>query len=172
MKVYIRTSKGDTDLLPDTVDYAKRISNIDSSINSAIKLTASGVIATKDGVSYYCWEGSDELYPSDLVFDFEKSTDDKTDTGNLALLLLPYKNGQSRFSLAIDGGYYQDLAHYRCLDTSNFPVRFSYLTVDPKPVVPSFGTWTIDGPCGYISRTSGTMFGDANVPVYQITRIA
>lgn len=173
MKVYIRTSKGDTDLLPDTVDCAHRISGIERSIHTPLKLTAPSVTVTKDGVSYTPWGQSGELYPSDLVFDLEKTADNNGDTGNLALFLQSFDTGNpARFSLVIDGGYYQNLGRDRCLDESNFPVRFSYLTVDPKPVVPSFGTWTIDGPCGYMSTTSGTIFGNANVPVYVITRTA
>lgn len=173
MKVYIRTSKGNTDLLPDTVDCAHRISGIESSIHTPLKLTAPSVTVTKDGVSYTPWEISGELYPSDLVFDLAKTSDINGDTGNLALFLQTFDTGNpARFSLVIDGGYYQNLGRDRCLDESNFPVRFSYLTVDPKPVVPSFGTWTIDGPCGYMSTTSGTIFGNANVPVYVITRTA
>jgi hypothetical protein len=172
MKIYIRTSKGDTDLLPDTVDCAHRISGIDSSIHTPFKLTAKGVTATKDGLSYTPWEASDELYPSDLVFDLVKGADNG-DTGNLALFLQKFDTGNpARFSLVIDGGYYQNLGCDRCLDESSFPVRFSYLTVDPKPVVPPFGKWTIDGPCGYMFSTPDTMFGDSKVPVYQITRIA
>lgn len=171
MKVYIRTSKGDTDLLPDTVDCAHRISGIENSVHTPFKLTAQGVTATKDGVSYTPWEASDELYPSNLVFDLGKTADVNGDAGNLALFLQTFDTGNpARFSLVIDGGYYQNLGRDRCLDESNFPVRFSYLTVDPKPVVPSFGKWTIDGPCGYMSSTTGTMFSNANVPVYIITR--
>lgn len=170
MKIYIRTSKGDTDLLPDTVDCAHRISGIETSTHTPFKLTAPGVMATKDGINYTPWEVSDKLYPSDLVFDLGTAADNG-DTGNLALFLQKFDTGNpARFSLVIDGGYYQNLGRDRCLDESNFPVRFSYLTVDPKPVVPSFGKWTIDGPCGYISRTTGTMSGNSNVPVYQITR--
>ena len=172
MKVYIRTSKGDTDLLPDTVDCAHKISGIDSSIHTPFKLTAPGIEATKDGFSYTPWEASDDLYPSDLVFDLGKGADNN-DTGNLALFLQKFDTGNpARFSLVIDGGYYQNLGANRCLDESNFPVRFSYLTVDPKPVVPSFGRWTIDGPCGYCASSSNSIIGGANVPVYVITRTA
>ena len=123
MKIYIRTSKGDTDLLPDTVDCAKRISNMDYSVNIPFKLTGPGEMVTKDGVTYTPWESSNELYPSELVFDLYKATDDQKDSGNLALILQKFDTGNhSRFSLVIDGGYYQNLGANRCLDTANFPV--------------------------------------------------
>ena len=80
MKVYIRTSKGDTDLLPDTVDYAKRISNMDYLLNAPFKLTGPGEMATKDGMTYTPWEISNELYPSELVFDLYKFTNDQKDS--------------------------------------------------------------------------------------------
>lgn len=169
MKVYIRTSKGDTDLLPDTVDCAHRISGIDSSTHIPFKLTAPGVTATKDGFSYTPWEASDELYPSDLVFDLRKGADNG-DTGNLALFLQKFDTGsQARFSLAIDGGYYQNLGRDRCLDESNFPIGFSYLTINDHPIAPSFGQWRIEL-CGYISKLSGTVIGTLNVPIYSLTR--
>lgn len=170
MKVYIRTSKGDTDLLPDTVDCAHKISGIDDSIHTPFKLTAPGVMATKDGLNYTPWEISDELYPSELVFDLGTPADNG-DTGNLALFLQKFDTGNpARFSLVIDGRYYQNLGRDRCLDESNFPVRFSYLTVDPNPVVPSFGKWEIDGPCGYCSTTPNLTVNGFNVPVYVVTR--
>lgn len=104
MKIYIRTSKGDTDLLPDTVDCAHKISGIDSSTHTPFKLTAQGTTATKDGLNYTPWEASDELYPSDLVFDLRKGADNG-DTGNLALFLQKFDTGNlARFSLVIDGG--------------------------------------------------------------------
>ena len=113
MKVYIRTSKGDTDLLPDTVDCAHRISGIDSSIHTPFKLTAHGTTATKDGLSYTPWEISEELYPSDLVFDLGTASDNG-DTGNLALFLQKFDTeNPARFSLVIDGRYYQNLGRDR-----------------------------------------------------------
>lgn len=169
MKVYIRTSKGDTDLLPDTVDCAHKISGIDNSIHTPFKLTAPGVTATKDGFNYTPWEESDKLYPSDLVFDLGKLADNG-DTGNLALFLQKSDTGSPAiFSLVIDGGYYQNLGRDRCLDESNFPVGFSYLTINGHPIVPSFGQWRIEL-CGYISKSSGTVIGTLNVPIYSITR--
>lgn len=170
MKVYIRTSKGDTDLLPDTVDCAHRISGIERSIHTPFKLTAPRVTATKDGLSYTPWEGSDELYPSDLVFDLEKNSDDGRDTGNLALFLQTFDTeNQSRFSLVIDGWYYQNLGQYRCLDDSNFSLGFSYLTIDPNPRLPSFGKWTVDV-CAYASSIAGTSINH-NKPIYLVSRV-
>ena len=170
MKVYIRTSKGDTDLLPDTVDCANRISGLGESINLPFKLTGQGITATKDGASYTPWEASDELYPSDLVFDLGKKTDDYRDTGNLALVLQSFDTGNpSRFSLVIDGGYYQNLGSDRCLDTSNFPLGFSYLTIDANPKLPSFGRWSASV-CGYASSIAGTSFNH-DKPIYLVSRI-
>ena len=171
MKVYIRTSKGDTDLLPDTVDCAKRISGLGESTNLPFKLIGPGVTATKDGANYTPWEQSDELYPSDLVFDLGKKTDDYKDAGNLALFLQSFDTGNpSRFSLVIDGGYYQNLGSDRCLDTSSFPVGFRYLTIDKEAVFPSFGKWMLDGPYGYCATNSGAMFSSAAAPIYVVTR--
>lgn len=168
MKVYIRTSKGDTDLLPDTVDYAKRISNMDYSLNAPFKLTGPGETATKDGMTYTPWEISNELYPSELVFDLYKSTDDHKDSGTLALLLQSFDTGNaSRFSLVIDGGYYQSMGAFKCLDTSNFPVGFSYLTTDINySHTPSFGKWDI--------KTVGYMNSKGSIPItiYNVTRTA
>lgn len=170
MKVYIRTSKGDTDLLPDTVDCAHRISGIETSIHTPFKLTAQGVTATKDGFSYTPWEASDELYPSDLVFDLGKNADDHIDTGNLALFLQKFDTGNlARFSLVIDGGYYQNLGRDRCLDYSSFPLGFSYLTIDPKPRLPSFGKWSV-GVCAYASSIAGTSINH-DKPIYLVSRI-
>lgn len=170
MKVYIRTSKGDTDLLPDTVDCAKRISGLGESTNLPFKLTGPGVTATKDGINYTPWEQSDELYPSDLVFDLGKRTDDYKDTGNLALFLQSFDTGNSsRFSLVIDGGYYQNLGSDRCLDTSNFPLGFSYLTIDVNPKLPSFGRWSVSI-CGYASSIAGRSFNH-DKPIYLVSRI-
>lgn len=169
MKVYIRTSKGDTDLLPDTVDCAHKISGIDDSIHTPFKLTAPGVTATKDGFNYTPWEGSDELYPSDLVFDLGKGADNG-DTGNLALFLQKFDTGNAaRFSLVIDGGYYQNLGGNRCLDTSNFPEGFSYLTISENPVLPSFGKWSVSL-FGYTSSVAGS-FVDMNRPIYLVSRV-
>lgn len=169
MKVYIRTSKGNTDLLPDIVDCAHKISGIDNSIHTPFKLTAPGVTATKDGVNYTPWEQSDELYPSDLVFDLGTSADNG-DTGNLALFLQKFDTGNpARFSLVIDGGYYQNLGHDRCLDESNFPLGFSYLTIDANPVLPSFGKWTVST-CGFVSSTAGA-FTPINTPIYLVSRV-
>lgn len=171
MKVYIRTSKGDTDLLPDTVDCAHKISGIESSIHTPFKLTAQGVTATKDGLSYTPWEASNELYPSNLVFDLRKTSDVNGDTGNLALFLQTFDTGNpARFSLVIDGGYYQNLGRDRCLDTSSFPVGFRYLTIDKNAVFPSFGKWMLDGPCGYCTTSSSLGFGGSNTPIYVVTR--
>lgn len=168
MKIYIRTSKGDTDLLPDTVDCAKRISNMDYSVNTPFKLTGPGEMVTKDGATYTPWEISNELYPSELVFDLYKATDDQKDSGTLALMLQSFDTGNaSRFSLVIDGGYYQNLGANRCLDTSNFPVGFSYLTTDINySHTPSFGKWNI--------KTAGHMEGNGPIPVtiYNVTRTA
>lgn len=168
MKVYIRTSKGDTDLLPDTVDCANRISNMDYSLNAPFKLTGPGETATKDGMTYTPWEISKELYPSELVFDLYKSTDDGIDSGTLALLLQSFDTGNpSRFSLVIDGGYYQNLGADRCLDTSNFPVGFSYLTTDINYAhMPSFGKWDM--------KTAGSITGKGSIPIiiYNVTRTA
>lgn len=170
MKVYIRTSKGNTDLLPDTVDCAHRISGIESSIHTPFKLTGPGITATKDGANYIPWEGSSELYPSDLVFDLGKLTDDGKDTGNLALFLQSFDTGnESRFSLVIDGGYYQNLGCDRCLDTSNFPLGFSYLTIDANPVLPSFGKWSVSV-CGYASSIAGTSYNH-DKPIFLVSRI-
>lgn len=170
MKVYIRTSKGDTDLLPDTVDCANRISNLGNSINLPFKLTAPGVTATKDGFNYTPWEGSNELYPSDLVFDLEKTTDDGRDSGNIALVLQSFDTGNpSRFSLVIDGGYYQNQGSDRCLDTSNFPGGFSYLTISDNPVLPSFGKWSVSL-FGYTSSDPGS-FVAMNRPIYLVSRV-
>lgn len=170
MKVYIRTSKGDTDLLPDTVDCAKRISNLDSSVNLPFKLTTPRSTITQDGAQYICWEGSSELYPSDLVFDFGKTTDDRRDSGNLALVLQSFDTGNpSRFSLVIDGGYYQNQGSDRCLDTSNFPGGFSYLTISSNPVLPSFGKWSVSL-FGYTSSDAGS-FVAMNRPIYLVSRI-
>lgn len=173
MKVYIRTSKGDTDLLPDTVDCAHKISGIDSSTHTPFKLTGSGEMATKDGMTYTPWEISKELYPSELVFDLYKFTDDRKDSGNLALLLQSFDTGNpSRFSLVIDGGYYQNLGADRCLGTSNFPVGFSYLTTDNNSShMPSFGKWGM-GAVGYISGFVGAATGNNLVTIYQVTRLA
>lgn len=170
MKVYIRTSKGDTDLLPGTVDCANRISGIENSIHTPFKLTAPGITATKDGLSYTPWEVSEELYPSDLVFDLGTNADDGRDTGNLALFLQKFDTGNpARFSLVIDGGYYQNLGRDRCLDDSNFPAGFSYLTISANPVLPSFGKWTVDL-FGYISSGTGLLV-DMNKPIYLVSRI-
>lgn len=170
MKVYIRTSKGDTDLLPDTVDCAKRISSLTESTNLPFKLTGPGIVSTKDGANYTPWEGSSELYPSDLVFDLGKKTDDGKDTGNLALFLQSFDTGnESRFSLVIDGGYYQNLGYDRCLDTSNFPLGFSYLTIDANPKLPSFGNWSVSV-CGYATSVAGTSFNH-DKPIYLVSRI-
>lgn len=169
MKVYIRTSKGDTDLLPDTVDCAHKISGIDSSIHTPFKLTAPGVTATKDGFSYTPWEASDELYPSDLVFDLGKGADNN-DTGNLALFLQKFDTGNpARFSLVIDGGYYQNLGRNRCLDDSNLPGGFSYLTISDNPVLPSFGKWSVSL-FGYTSSDPGS-FVAMNRPIYLVSRV-
>lgn len=169
MKIYIRTSKGNTDLLPDTVDCAHKISGIDRSIHTPFKLTAPGVTATKDGFNYTPWEASNELYPSELVFDLETKAD-TGDTGNLALFLQKFDTGNpARFSLVIDGRYYQNLGRDRCLDESNFPVGFSYLTINDHPIAPSFGQWRIEL-CGYISKSSGTKIGTFKVPIYSLTR--
>lgn len=169
MKIYIRTSKGDTDLLPDTVNCAHRISGIESSIHTPFKLTAPGVTATKDGFSYTPWEASYELYPSDLVFDLGTNADDNRDTGNLALFLQKFDTGNpARFSLVIDGGYYQNLGRDRCLDDSNFPAGFSYLTIEANPVLPSFGKWTV-GLFGYASSDAGS-FVAMNRPIYLVSR--
>lgn len=168
MKVYIRTSKGDTDLLPDTVDCAHKISGINYSIHTPFKLTAPGVTATKDGFNYTPWEQSEELYPSDLVFDLGTSADNG-DNGNLALFLQKFDTGNpSRFSLVIDGRYYQNVGHDRCLDESNFPLGFSYLTVSKNPVLPSFGKWTV-GLFGYVSRNAGA-FTSSDSPIYLVSR--
>lgn len=168
MKVYIRTSKGDTNLLPDTVDCANRISNMDYSLNTPFKLTGPGEMATKDGMTYTPWEISKELYPSELVFDLYKCTDDQKDSGTLALLLQSFDTGNpSRFSLVIDGGYYQNLGADRCLDTSNFPVGFSYLTTDISYAhMPSFGKWDM--------KTAGYMTSKGSIPItiYNVTRTA
>lgn len=170
MKVYIRTSKGDTDLLPDTVNCAHRISGIDYSTHTPFKLTAKGVTATKDGFSYTPWEASDELYPSNLVFDLGTNADDNRDSGNLALFLQKFDTGnKARFSLVIDGGYYQNLGRDRCLDDSNFPVGFSYLTITANPVLPSFGKWTV-GLFGYTS-SDPVSFVAMNRPIYLVSRI-
>lgn len=170
MKVYIRTSKGDTDLLPDTVDYAHKLSGIDNSVHTPFKLTAHGVTVTKDGLSYTPWEISEELYPSDLVFDIGTTADDGRDTGNLALFLQKFDTGNpARFSLVIDGGYYQNLGRDRCLDDSNFPAGFSYLTISANPVLPSFGKWTVDL-FGYTSNVAGS-FVNINKPIYLVSRI-
>lgn len=170
MKVYIRTSKGDTDLLPDTVDCAKRISSLTESTNLPFKLTGQGIMSTKDGANYTPWEGSSELYPSDLVFDLGKRTDDGKDTGNLALFLQKFDTGnQARFSLVIDGWYYQNLGFDRCLDTSNFPLGFSYLTIDVNPVLPSFGKWSVSL-FGYTSSDAGS-FVAMNRPIYLVSRV-
>lgn len=170
MKVYIRTSKGNTDLLPDTVDCAHRISGIESSIHTPLKLTAPSVTVTKDGVSYAPWEQSGELYPSDLVFDLAKASDNNGDTGNLALLLQSFDTGSSaRFSLVIDGGYYQNLGRDRCLDESNFPLGFSYLTIDANPRLPSFGKWSVSV-CAYASSIAGASFSH-DKPIYLVSRI-
>lgn len=169
MKVYIRTSKGDTDLLPDTVDCAHKISGIDSSTHTPFKLTAPGVTATKDGFSYTPWEASDELYPSDLVFDLGKDADNG-DTGNLSLFLQKFDTGnQARFSLVIDGGYYQNLGRDKCLDGSNFPGGFSYLTISANPVLPSFGKWSVSL-FGYTSSDAGS-FVAMNRPIYLVSRV-
>lgn len=169
MKVYIRTSKGDTDLLPDTVDCAHKISGIGESTHIPFKLTGPGVTATKDGFNYTPWEASDELYPSDLVFDLGTKADNG-DTGNLALFLQKFDTeNQARFSLVIDGRYYQNLGRDRCLDESNFPVGFSYLTINDHPIAPSFGKWRIEL-YGYISKSSGTVIGTFNLPIYSLTR--
>lgn len=169
MKVYIRTSKGDTDLLPDTVDCAHKISGIDSSIHTQFKLTAPRVTATKDGFSYTPWEASDELYPSDLVFDLGKGADNG-DTGNLALFLQKFDTGNpARFSLVIDGGYYQNLGRDRCLDDSNFPGGFSYLTISDNPVLPSFGKWSVSL-FGYTSSGVGS-FVAMDRPIYLVSRV-
>lgn len=171
MKVYIRTSKGDTDLLPDTVDCAHKISGIESSIHTPFKLTAQGVTATKDGLSYTPWEASDELYPSDLVFDLGKTSDINGDAGNLALFLQTFDTGNpARFSLVIDGGYYQNLGRDRCLDDSNFPQGFSYLTISDNPVLPSFGKWTISL-FGYTSSNAES-FVLMNRPIYLVSRVS
>lgn len=170
MKVYIRTSKGDTDLLPDTVDYAHKLSGIENSVHTPFKLTAPEVTATKDGLSYTPWEASEELYPSDLVFDLGTTADDGRDTGNLALFLQKFDTGNpARFSLVIDGGYYQNLGADRCLDTSNFPGGFSYLTVSDNPVLPSFGKWSISL-FGYTSSNAGP-FVAMNMPIYLVSRV-
>lgn len=170
MKVYIRTSKGDTDLLPDTVDCAHRISGIEYSIHTPFKLTAPGVTETKDGVSYRAWELSDELYPSNLVFDLEKTADNNEDTGNLALLLQSFDTGNpARFSLVIDGGYYQNLGRDRCLDESNFPLGFSYLTIGANPRLPSFGKWSVSV-CAYASSIAGDL-STHDKPIYLVSRI-
>ena len=169
MKIYIRTSKGDTDLLPDTVDCAHKISGIDSSTHTPFKLTAQGVEATKDGASYTPWEISNELYPSELVFDLGTAADNG-DTGNLALFLQKFDTGNpARFSLVIDGGYYQNLGSNRCLDDSNFPGGFSYLTISDNPVLPSFGKWSV-GLFGYISSDAGS-FVAMNRPIYLVSRV-
>lgn len=169
MKVYIRTSKGDTNLLPDTVDCAHKISGIDSSIHTPFKLTAQGTTVTKDGLSYTPWEASDELYPSDLVFDLAKSADNG-DTGNLALFLQKFDTGNpARFSLVIDGGYYQNIGANRCLDESNFPEGFSYLTISGNPVLPSFGKWSVSL-FGYTSSNTGS-FVAMNTPIYLVSRV-
>lgn len=170
MKVYIRTSKGDTDLLPDTVDCAHRISGIESSINSPLKLTKPNEYFSTDSGDHSSWVGSDELYPSNLVFDFGKYTDDRRDSGNLALLLQSFDSSNlSRFSLAIDGWYYQNVGTYRCLDTSTFPVGFSYLTIDANPVLPLFGKWSVST-CGFASSQPGTTF-NPDKPIFLVSRI-
>lgn len=170
MKVYIRTSKGDTNLPPDTVDCANRISNMDYSLNVPFKLTGPGEMATKDGMTYTPWEISKELYPSELVFDLYKLTDDGIDSGTLALLLQKFDTGNhSRFSLVIDGGYYQNLGADRCLDTSNFPGGFSYLTISDNPVVPSFGKWSVSL-FGYTSSNAES-FVAMNRPIYLVSRV-
>lgn len=169
MKIYIRTSKGDTDLLPDTVDCAHKISGIDSSTHTPFKLSAPGVMATKDGLSYTPWEASDELYPSDLVFDLAKGADNG-DTGNLALFLQKFDTGNpARFSLVIDGWYYQNLGSNRCLDTSNFPGGFSYLTISDNPVLPSFGNWSVSL-FGYTSSKAGSLAA-MDRPIYLVSRV-
>lgn len=170
MKVYIRTSKGNTDLLPDTVDCAHRISGIESSIHIPLKLTTPLVTVTKDGISYTPWEQSGELYPSDLVFDLAKTADNNRDTGNLALLLQSFDTGNpARFSLVIDGGYYQNLGRDRCLDTSTFPLGFSYLTIDANPVLPSFGKWSVST-CGFASSQAGAI-SNPDKPIFLVSRI-
>lgn len=170
MKVYIRTSKGNTDLLPDTVDCAHRISGIEHSIHTPLKLTAPGVTVTKDGVSYTPWEVSGELYPSDLVFDLGKTADNNGDTGNLALLLQSFDTrNQARFSLVIDGGYYQNLGCDRCLDESSFPLGFSYLTIDANPRLPSFGKWSVSV-CACASSIDVSSFTN-DKPIYLVSRI-
>lgn len=170
MKVYIRTSKGNTDLLPDTVDCAHRISGIESSIHTPLKLTAPLVTVTKDGISYTPWEQSGELYPSDLVFDLAKTADNNGDIGNLALLLQSFDTGNpARFSLVIDGGYYQNLGRDRCLDTSTFPLGFSYLTIDANPVLPSFGKWSVST-CGFASSQAG-IISNPDKPIFLVSRI-
>lgn len=169
MKVYIRTSKGNTDLLPDTVDCAHKISGIDNSIHTPFKLTGPGVMATKDGFNYTPWEASDELYPSELVFDLGTNADNG-DTGSLALFLQKFDTGNpARFSLVIDGGYYQNLGRNRCLDESNFPLGFSYLTVSDNPVLPSFGKWSV-GLFAYTSSNAGT-FTSSDRPIYLVSRV-
>lgn len=169
MKVYIRTSKGNTDLLPDTVDCAHKISGISSSTHTPFKLTAPGVTATKDGFNYTPWEVSDELYPSELVFDLGTNADNG-DTGNLALFLQKFDTGNpARFSLVIDGGYYQNLGRDRCLDESNFPNGFSYLTIDANPVLPSFGKWSV-GLFAYTSSVAGA-FTHSDRPIYLVSRV-
>ena len=169
MKVYIRTSKGDTDLLQDTVDCAHKISGIENSIHTPFKLTTQGVTATKDGFNYTPWEQSEELYPSELVFDLETAADNG-DTGNLALFLQKFDTGNpARFSLVIDGGYYQNLGRDRCLDGSNFPAGFNYLTISANPVLPSFGKWSVSL-FGYISKDAGS-FVATHTPIYVVTRV-
>lgn len=170
MKVYIRTSKGNTDLLPDTVNCAHRISGIESSIHTSLKLNSPFVTVTKDGVSYTPWEESSELYPSNLVFDLGTTAVNNGDTGNLALFLQSFDTGNpARFSLVIDGGYYQNLGRDRCLDESNFPIGFSYLTIDPNPSLPSFGKWSV-GVYAYASSNAVASFNH-NKPIYLVSRI-
>lgn len=147
MLLYLRTSKGD--------------------INTQNTGNRAGELVDGSG-NHYNWAFPMSLEPYEIRKSQVEELGD--DVGNMLLAVKVREDNdkETDIHIGIDGSFYQH--GQRVLDIADFPIGFSYLTNVAKPVVPSFGTWMIDGPHGYMATTPNAMLCNANVPVYVITR--
>jgi hypothetical protein len=148
MLLYLRTSKGDINT-----------QNTGNRVNETVD-------GTKD---HYRWAFPDSLEP----YEIRKAQVEElgNDVGNMLLAVKVREDNdkETDIHIGIDGSFYQH--GQRVSDVSDFPIGFSYLTNVAMPTLPSFGTWRVDGPFGYITANSGLTFSNANIPIYLVSRI-
>lgn len=148
MLLYLRTSKGD--------------------INT--QNTGNRAGETVDGTKeHYRWAFPDSLEPYEIRKAQVEELGDDVRNMLLAVKVREDDDKETDIHIGIDGSFYQRSGQ-RVLDIADFPIGFSYLANANNLKVPSFGTWRIDGPLGYIAANSSAMFGSANIPIYVVTR--